>query len=75
MNTRTVRQVHFIINNLAPGNYKDSVDKIRKAIFPEFKDWFANYLVVKRAAQVSSYTLHSTVPYCQASWLRPQPRG
>lgn len=47
-------QVHFLINNLAPSDLNDRVEKIRDAVFPEFKDWFANYLVVKRAAQVGT---------------------
>lgn len=46
--------MHFLINNLAPSDLNDRVELIRKAVFPEFKDWFANYLVVKRAAQVCS---------------------
>ena len=50
--------MHFLINNLAPSDLADRVELIRKAVFPEFKDWFANYLVVKRAAQVCALLLH-----------------
>lgn len=53
--------MHFLINNLAPSDLKDRVEMIRTAVFPEFKDWFANYLVVKRAAQVSTEPLYSTM--------------
>ena len=49
--------MHFLINNLAPSDLADRVEMIRTAVFPEFKDWFANYLVVKRAAQVSTRIL------------------
>ena len=44
--------MHFLVNNLAPTDLDNRVDLIRKAVFPDYKDWFANYLVVKRAAQV-----------------------
>ncbi len=45
-------QVHFMVNNLTASDVADRAAQIQKAIWPEFKDWFANYLVVKRAAQV-----------------------
>ena len=44
-------QVHFMVNNLTASDVADRAAQIQKAIWPEFKDWFANYLVVKRAAQ------------------------
>ena len=47
-------QVHFMVNNLTATDVVDRATQIQKAIWPEFRDWFANYLVVKRAAQVRS---------------------
>ena len=71
MDAQTGRQVHFLINNLAPSDLADRVEMIRTAVFPEFKDWFANYLVVKRAAQVSTRTPHIYCVHCEELTLQP----
>ena len=57
-------QVHFMVNNLTASDVADRAAQIQKAIWPEFKDWFANYLVVKRAAQVRCLTANRRYPTC-----------
>lgn len=40
------------INNLARDNLHDKLDILSELVTDEFWPWFANYMVVKRAAQV-----------------------
>jgi hypothetical protein len=44
--------VHFIINNITTMNIEQKVNELKQHVDPEYWPWFANYLVVKRAAQV-----------------------
>ena len=50
-----------MVNNLTASDVADRAAQIQKAIWPEFKDWFANYLVVKRAAQVRCQSANTGV--------------
>ena len=40
------------MNNITRDNMDHKSVDIRDRIFPDFVPWFANYMVVKRAAQV-----------------------
>lgn len=42
------------INNLARDNLHDKLGILSELVTDEFWPWFANYMVVKRAAQVSN---------------------
>jgi len=48
-------RVHFLINNLSEDNVEQRAAEIKAKVLPEFIDWFASYLVVKRAAQEANY--------------------
>ena len=45
-------RVAFLINNISPRNVDSKVNEMRELISQELWPWFANYMVVKRAAQV-----------------------
>jgi CCR4-NOT transcription complex subunit 1 len=45
-------QVSFLMNNLTVDNMGSKSKDLGSVIIPKFIEWFANYLVVKRAAQV-----------------------
>ena len=45
-------RVAFLINNISPKNVDSKVNEMRDLITQELWPWFANYMVVKRAAQV-----------------------
>ena len=53
-----------MVNNLTASDVADRAAQIQKAIWPEFKDWFANYLVVKRAAQVRGIPMNRRYIAC-----------
>ena len=46
----TVDRIHFIINNVSPANVEEKVAQMRDMLPEEYYDWFAQYLVVKRAS-------------------------
>ncbi|KAG1667787.1 hypothetical protein FOA52_010824 [Chlamydomonas sp. UWO 241] len=52
-----VQRVHFIMNNLSMSNVDSKIEDIRGALLPDFCAWFANYMVVRRAAQEANYHL------------------
>ena len=41
-------QIHFIVNNIAKNNFEAKSKEIKEVLKPEYFNWFANYLVVKR---------------------------
>jgi CCR4-NOT transcription complex subunit 1 CAF1-binding domain len=45
------QQVHFIVNNLSTANLPSKGSALKDLLPKEFWPWFANYMVVKRAAQ------------------------
>ena len=45
-------RVAFLINNISPRNVDSKVNEMQELITQELWPWFANYMVVKRAAQV-----------------------
>eukprot|EP00884_Botryococcus_braunii_P017999 jgi/Botrbrau1/4883/Bobra.0032s0038.1 len=48
-------KVAFLMNNLAPNNVDAKVAEFRSLLGEEYMAWFANYLVVKRAAQEPNF--------------------
>ncbi len=57
-NEKETDKIFFIMNNLTPVNVESKAKELRPIICPEYLNWFANYLVVKRAAQEPN--LHPT---------------
>lgn len=51
-NAALQNRVAFLINNISPKNVDTKVNEMRELITQELWPWFANYMVVKRAAQV-----------------------
>lgn len=49
---QTIDRVHFIINNITSMNIEQKAKELKGIVAQEYWPWFANYLVVKRAAQV-----------------------
>lgn len=49
---QVIDRVHFIINNITVMNTEQKVKELKAQVGPDYWPWFANYLVVKRAAQV-----------------------
>jgi CCR4-NOT transcription complex subunit 1 len=47
-------KVSFIMNNLSQNNLSSKAKELAVLVLPQFLEWFANYLVVKRAAQVGA---------------------
>jgi CCR4-NOT transcription complex subunit 1 len=45
-------QVSFLMNNLTQDNMRYKSQDLGGVIIPKYIEWFANYLVVRRAAQV-----------------------
>jgi len=48
-------KVHFMINNLAKANLEQKSQEVKKLVSDEHIPWFANYMVVKRAAQEPNF--------------------
>lgn len=49
---QVIDRVHFIINNITSLNIEQKVKDLKAHVGVQYWPWFANYLVVKRAAQV-----------------------
>ena len=49
---QVIDRVGFIMNNITMQNIDTKIRDLNNHVKPEFHPWFANYLVVKRAAQV-----------------------
>ena len=47
-------KVSFIINNLSIDNLPSKAEELRKILVTDHWPWFVNYMVVRRAAQVSA---------------------
>lgn len=47
-----VDKVSFIMNNLTQNNVTPKAKDLTGLLLPDYVEWFANYLVVKRASQV-----------------------
>lgn len=45
-------RIAFIFNNLTTSNLEEKIVKIKETVGDDHKKWLANYMVVKRAAQV-----------------------
>lgn len=67
-----VQQVSFFMNNLTVDNMPQKSKELGHVIIPKYIEWFANYLVVRRAAQViwgSASLLHfGSWPLVQLIW-------
>jgi CCR4-NOT transcription complex subunit 1 len=50
-----VEKVLFFMNNVTVVNVDVKVVEIKEKIYPDFLAWFANYIVVRRAAQEPNY--------------------
>ena len=50
-----IDKVHFLVNNITNANIDVKVKELNALITVEFYPWFANYLVVKRAAQEPNF--------------------
>ena len=50
-----VDKVHFLVNNITNANIDVKVKELAGLITADFYPWFANYLVVKRAAQEPNF--------------------
>lgn len=50
-----VEKVLFYMNNVTVVNVDAKVVEIKEKIYPDFMAWFANYIVVRRAAQEPNY--------------------
>ena len=48
-------RVSFVINNLSIANVRVKAPDVAAAVLPDHRDWFAHYLVSKRAAQEPNY--------------------
>ncbi|MEW5319837.1 MAG: hypothetical protein WDW38_010962 [Sanguina aurantia] len=48
-------RIHFMMNNVSALNIDVKAIEIRDKIYPQYADWFANYIVVKRAAQEANF--------------------
>lgn len=53
-------QVSFLMNNLTADNMPQKSKELANVVLPKYVEWFANYLVVRRAAQVRG--THSNSP-------------
>lgn len=61
---KIIDRVHFIINNITIMNTEQKVKELKMHVSSDYWPWFANYLVVKRAAQEPNF--HSTyVSLCE----------
>jgi CCR4-NOT transcription complex subunit 1 len=50
-----IDKVHFVVNNLALANIDAKVRELRDLVHAPYYPWFANYMVVKRAAQEPNF--------------------
>ncbi len=48
-------KVGFIVNNLSAANLDAKARELRGVVTPDMWPWFANYMVVKRAAQEPNF--------------------
>lgn len=48
-------KIGFIVNNLSQQNLEQKAEELRKVLDQESWPWFANYMVVKRAAQEPNF--------------------
>ncbi|GIL66130.1 hypothetical protein Vafri_19725 [Volvox africanus] len=48
-------KVYFVMNNLTKDNMESRSVEIRDRVWPDYLAWFANYMVVKRAAQEHNF--------------------
>jgi CCR4-NOT transcription complex subunit 1 len=48
-------RVHFVMNNMTTDNLDSRAAELRDRVLPDFLAWFANYVVVKRAAQEANF--------------------
>lgn len=53
--TATVDKVHFLVNNITNTNVDVKAKELAAVVAQDFYPWFANYLVVKRAAQEPNF--------------------
>ena len=53
--TKTVDRVHFFVNNLTSTNVDVKAKELAGVVTLDYYPWFANYLVVKRAAQEPNF--------------------
>jgi CCR4-NOT transcription complex subunit 1 CAF1-binding domain len=61
-------KIAFLMNNLALSNMDAKVAELKTVLSDEYIPWFANYLVVKRAAQEPNFhSLYMTVRFCPGS--------
>ena len=51
----TADKVHFLVNNLSAENMDDKVAEVKGKVSPDLYEWFAGYLVVKRASIEPNY--------------------
>lgn len=51
----TVDKVHFLVNNLSAENMDEKAAEVKSKVPPEYFEWFAMYLVVKRASIEPNY--------------------
>lgn len=67
------QQVHFIVNNLSTANLPSKGGALKDLLPKEFWPWFANYMVVKRAAQVrpSAHATRICCTECSTAALHP----
>ncbi|KAL4458253.1 hypothetical protein ABPG75_013118 [Micractinium tetrahymenae] len=63
---KTIDRVHFIINNITSMNIEQKVKELKSYVAQEYWPWFANYLVVKRAAQEPNF--HNTYVLLVDKW-------
>lgn len=49
-------QVSFLMNNLTADNMAVKHKELGNVVIPKYVEWFANYLVVRRAAQVRRHS-------------------
>lgn len=50
-------KVSFLMNNITVDNMPTKSKELQSVVIPKYVEWFANYLVVKRAAQVRGLSL------------------
>ena len=55
MCVQIIDRVHFLVNNITSTNVAVKAKELNSLISKEFYPWFANYLVVKRAAQEPNF--------------------
>ncbi|PNH04056.1 CCR4-NOT transcription complex subunit 1 [Tetrabaena socialis] len=48
-------KVHFVMNNITKDTMESRSVEIRDRVLPDYLAWFANYMVVKRAAQEANF--------------------